>query len=153
MRCFGDALILTPTQSFWKNISTLLLIATYLYIEHANIKKSFTTHGYFVKRKWSLAVLCTTTIALGLGVYTFHFLPLIDFTPYKKGANIIQLIEPKVPLRYHFVSKKNGVITTSTEPPLLEPLDDLIDVQLLNPEDERLCCMNRLKNGFECLFL
>ena len=79
--CFGDAIKLTPWESFTKDIILLVLIVV-LFIGRRYITSIF---GASTKRIIILValVLC--------GIYAFHVLhhlPVIDFRPYKIGANI-----------------------------------------------------------------
>lgn len=83
--CFGDAFKLTPWQTFLKNLIILpmVVVVWYRYRRH----KAFA----FSRRELILtATFCT--IAMGVGTYSYFTLPLIDFLPYKKGANIHEMI-------------------------------------------------------------
>ncbi|WP_339708696.1 BT_3928 family protein [uncultured Kriegella sp.] len=79
--CFGDAIKLTPWESFTKDIVLLVLIVI-LFMGRKYIKSIF---GPNTKR-------VITVIALVLcGVYAnyvLNHLPVVDFRPYKIGANI-----------------------------------------------------------------
>lgn len=80
--CFGDALKLTPWQSFSKDVVLLVLILI-LFAGQKYIKPIFKSNGinYFI-----------SIIALGLcaylGFYVLNHLPVIDFRAYKVGTNI-----------------------------------------------------------------
>lgn len=84
--CFGDAVVLTNWQTFWKNIVLLTLVIVLLVC-----KKHI--HSTFV---WQ-AELCIALIAIvltaSLMIYTRLHLPLIDFRPYKIGNNIPAMME------------------------------------------------------------
>ena len=84
--CFGDALVLTNWQTFWKNIVLLILVAILLCTKR-HIPQTLV---------WQ-AELCLTLIALlfvlSLMTYTRLHLPLVDFRPYKTGNNIPELME------------------------------------------------------------
>jgi len=106
--CFGDAIPLTPWQSFSKDLVLLLLILV-LFKNKENIKPLFSAK---TGDKWLIA---GTVISLGFGLYTYNFLPVIDFLPYKVGANIPN--EMKTPpgavpdeyqINYNLKNKKNG---------------------------------------------
>lgn len=84
--CFGDAIPLTPWQSFGKDLVLLALIVII-----------FTNRQYIrpVTTNRSIQLLTTTAlviVSLGIGVYTVNFLPFIDFLPYKKGNNLPELM-------------------------------------------------------------
>ncbi len=79
--CFGDALKLTPWESFTKDVVLLVLIL--ILFKGRKLITSFIG---------STAQRITTLIAVLLcGIYTYYVLnhlPVIDFRPYKIGANI-----------------------------------------------------------------
>ncbi|MFD1629440.1 BT_3928 family protein [Pseudopedobacter beijingensis] len=77
--CFGDAIPLTPWQSFAKDLVLLVLI-TYLFVKERQRGVS-QKHNKFLT--WISFLL-----PLAFGLYTYYYLPIIDFLPYKEGANI-----------------------------------------------------------------
>lgn len=77
--CFGDAIPLTPWQSFTKDLVLLVLI-TYLFVKERQRGVS-QKHNKFLT--WISFLL-----PLAFGLYTYYYLPIIDFLPYKEGANI-----------------------------------------------------------------
>ena len=84
--CFGDAIPLTPWQSFGKDLVLLALILIIFYNREA-IRP-------IVRGKGVRIVITAFLIALslGIGVYTVNYLPFIDFLPYKKGNNLPELM-------------------------------------------------------------
>jgi uncharacterized membrane protein YphA (DoxX/SURF4 family) len=85
--CFGDAIPLTPWQSFSKDLVLLVLII-YLFMQHKLI------NPITENAKVQSALLIIVTLASTLfGVYTYSTLPVIDFLPYKIGANLPQLMK------------------------------------------------------------
>lgn len=84
--CFGDAIKLSPWETFFKNLIMLPMVAIvwYRYRRHRILE--------FKKIEVVLAV-AFFSIAMGLGAYSYYHLPIIDFLPYKKGANIYEMIE------------------------------------------------------------
>ncbi len=80
--CFGDAIPLTPWQSFTKDI-ILLVFIVYLFIYHTNIKPII--NNVKLQKRCAIGV---TAVALLFSLYTYNFLPIIDFLPYKVGANL-----------------------------------------------------------------
>jgi len=106
--CFGDAIPLTPWQSFSKDLVLLLLIIV-LFFNRRNIKPIFN------KKTGDNLLLGSVVVAVGIGLYTYNFMPVIDFLPYKVGANIPD--EMKTPpgavpdefeITYHLKNKKTG---------------------------------------------
>ncbi|SES10453.1 BT_3928 family protein [Pedobacter rhizosphaerae] len=84
--CFGDAIPLTPWQSFSKDLILLVLI-TYIFVKKDLIKPVLKKERVQV----NIAVV-VTVLSLGFGLYTYNFLPIIDFLPYKVGAHIPSLM-------------------------------------------------------------
>jgi len=79
--CFGDALIITNWQTFYKNI-VLLALAIYVFIQRKNFKSK---NGPIL----SIAFTgMTMVVYFYLVDYSYKHLPIIDFSPYKVGVNI-----------------------------------------------------------------
>lgn len=84
--CFGDAIPLTPWQSFGKDL-VLLLFILIIFFNRSQIKP-------LISGKFTQAVITAMVVvmSLGIGIYTLNFLPFIDFLPYKKGNNLPKLM-------------------------------------------------------------
>ena len=80
--CFGDAIPLTPWQSFSKDLILLLLII-YIFINNKKLVPLFKQESF--KKYFSLSAI---VIPVLFGLYTYTFLPIIDFLPYHIGADI-----------------------------------------------------------------
>ncbi len=79
--CFGDALVITNWQTFFKNI-VLIALAILLFINRKKISYIFP----FNVRRFLFSILTLSYIIL---VYwSFNHNPIIDFRPYKVGVNI-----------------------------------------------------------------
>ena len=79
--CFGEALKLTPWQTFYKNLA-LLPMALVVWWRYRP-DKIFAFNP--------LEIVLTVTfffLTMYLGYYCYRHLPLIDFLPYKVGVNI-----------------------------------------------------------------
>ena len=84
--CFGDAIVLTNWQTFWKNIVLITLAVTLLYTKH-------TLHQTWPN--WLEGFIAGSTV-LFAGFFMYAMLtslPLWDFRPYKVGNNIPELME------------------------------------------------------------
>jgi uncharacterized membrane protein YphA (DoxX/SURF4 family) len=81
--CFGDALILTNWQTFWKNI--VLMVFTLLIFTGRNTFLSIRN----AIAEWGILAFFFVAI-LGLSIYCKNHLPILDFMPYKTGTNIIK---------------------------------------------------------------
>jgi uncharacterized membrane protein YphA (DoxX/SURF4 family) len=79
--CFGDAIILSNWQTFYKNlvISVLVIIS---FINRNSIKQ-----WMHVKTEWSITAIIALLIT-GFSWFNYRHLPVIDFRPYKIGTNI-----------------------------------------------------------------
>ncbi|WP_296312282.1 BT_3928 family protein [Winogradskyella sp. UBA3174] len=79
--CFGDALKLTPWESFTKDI-VLLFFILILFFGIKHIKPIFS------KLPTSIIALLSFVLSLWFGYHVLMHLPSIDFRAYKIGANI-----------------------------------------------------------------
>ena len=107
--CFGDALKLTPWESFTKDIVLLFLILI-LFFNQKFIKPIFNQVAE------NLIVFASYTGCLLLAYYVLQHLPVIDFRAYKVGTNIEKGMEipegaPKSEYEMSFTYKINGVDT------------------------------------------
>ena len=84
--CFGDALVLTNWQTFWKNI-VLLGLAIVLLVCRKAIPQLFAC--------WMEIVIAVLALISGgcIMLYSYTHLPPLDFRPYKIGNNIPELME------------------------------------------------------------
>ncbi len=83
--CFGDAIKLTPWQTFFKNIVMLpmaFIVWRYHYLQGGKLLA-------FNVREIVLTLLFFLT-SMGIGTYCYRHLPLIDFLPYKIGTNLLE---------------------------------------------------------------
>ncbi len=79
--CFGDAIKLTPWQSFYKNLVLTSSILA-LWFQKKEIKAIWSS---------SISILVNGVIGiltLGFGAYCYRYLPVLDFLPYKIGKSI-----------------------------------------------------------------
>lgn len=125
--CFGDAIPLTPWESFYKDVILLILIIILLvgqrYIQ-----------PIFAKGTRSILIMVTLVFCLGLGYYVLQHLPVIDFRAYKIGKNIKEGMEvpedaPKPVYEYRWKFNVDGVeevIVTQGDYPSVE--GEFIDV-------------------------
>lgn len=102
--CFGDAIKLTPWQSFSKDI-VLMFFVVHLFWYRTRLKPILRT------RTGNAIIIFTTALSLFLGVYAIRHLPFIDFRPYKIGNNIPkQMLPQEQPdIEYTFVKEGKEV--------------------------------------------
>jgi|TARA_B110000263_G_scaffold229350_1_gene223038 uncharacterized membrane protein YphA (DoxX/SURF4 family) len=137
--CFGDAIKLTPWESFTKDIillffSFIIFFLTkkfkkekgFFYIKILDYKNSSIRDGIIV---------FTTLICLIISVTAINFLPFIDFRAYKVGNDIVSLMEPSEDLKYSYIMEKNEKEYVFD----IYPNDESYtfkELRLLNPEAE-----------------
>lgn len=111
--CFGDAIILTNWQTFWKNV-IILVFTVHVFIERKKFRHTFEP---FVE--WMLTgSFFIFTIAFSF--YCYQHLPVLDFRPYSVGTNIpkdMSIPEDAEPNEYKtiLVYEKDGVQKEFTE--------------------------------------
>lgn len=126
--CFGDALPLTPWESFTKDVILLVLILVLFFG-----RKFITPINPVAAHKW--VVFGVFTACLGFAYHVLMHLPVFDFRAYKIGTNIeegMQVPEgaPKAEFAYHWKFDVNGeekIVTTSGDYPKVE--GKFIDVE------------------------
>ncbi|RFZ91721.1 DoxX family protein [Mucilaginibacter conchicola] len=113
--CFGDAIPLTPWQSFSKDMVLLALVLV-LFVNRKAIKPLFNAPA------GDKAIIIATIASLGFGLYTYNFSPIADFLPYKVGANILKEMEippgakpDEFELTYNLVNKKTKATKKITD--------------------------------------
>lgn len=105
--CFGDALVITNWQTFWKNV-VLLIMAVYLFRNRKRLDPEL-----LPSTQWaSLAVF--TLLFTWISVYSYRNLPLFDFRPYHAGASIPESMiipegAPEDVYETKLIYEKNGV--------------------------------------------
>lgn len=105
--CFGDAMKMTPWQSFGKDVVLLVLILL-LFAGRKYLQPIGTA---FFR---SIAVFVSLIGCLGLGYYVLQHLPVVDFRPYHIGANIPEGMSvpegaPEAIFEYRWRFEKDGV--------------------------------------------
>lgn len=105
--CFGDAIKLTPWQSFYKDVFLMIFVLHLFWHRRRFVQVFRSRPGHFIIA--SVTVLCFI-----LGIYAIEHLPYIDFRPYKVGAsipnNMVAAESPK--LEYSFEDKSGEIIVS-----------------------------------------
>jgi len=106
--CFGDAIKLTPWESFWKDVILMVFVSHLVWN-----RKRFTP--VLRTREGHAVVLGTVLFSLFLGIDAIRHLPFIDFRPYKVGNTIPQQMIPaeQTVIEYRFT--RNGEEIRSTK--------------------------------------
>lgn len=115
--CFGDAVILGNWSTFYKNI-VLLSVAVFIFIKRKTFKPLLDR-----KRDWVLIGVVAFAI-LWLSLYCLRYLPVIDFRPWKKGADIKELMSeqepPDIKITFEYANKKTGETQELTQQEIAE---------------------------------
>ena len=104
--CFGDAIKMTPWQEFRNNM-IMMVMTIFMLIKNTEIPPLFGSkieNGFVV-----LGIIA----CLGFPIYTYNYLPVIDFRPYAIGKNIPEQtkgIPDEVKFFYTLKDKKTGAI-------------------------------------------
>ncbi|WP_103070961.1 BT_3928 family protein [Aquimarina sediminis] len=130
--CFGDALPLTPWESFTKDIILLVLILVLFFG-----RKYITPITPVALHKW--IVFGAFTACLGFAYYVLMHLPAFDFRAYKEGTDMLSGMEvpegaAKAEFAYHWKFNVNGaekIITTGGNYPK-------VDGEFISVETEEL---------------
>lgn len=110
--CFGDALIIDNWTTFYKNIILISLIF-FLFFYYKSIKPLFT------KSTKLYVTLFVIIFSFLFCIYNILYLPIMDFRPYKIGADIQKQIEDDLKsgdvYENIYVYEKDGVKEEFTE--------------------------------------
>ncbi len=79
--CFGDAVKLTPWETFYKNV-VLIVLVIFLMIRVYDIQPI----GSEIVAKW--ISLVSLVVFAGIVFYVLRYLPIMDFRPYAVGKSI-----------------------------------------------------------------
>lgn len=86
--CFGDAIPLTPIQSFYKDLILFVFILI-LFIKQKTIKP------LLEKRESNIILLLSIVFPTLFTIYTYRHLPVKDFRVYKTGVNLMDAMKGK----------------------------------------------------------
>lgn len=104
--CFGDAIPLTPWQSFSKDVILVVLIG-YLFWRRDKFQ------SYLPQKPAAYVLVAVTVLSIYLGVYAINHLPPIDFRPYAIGENIAANMIPEEQPVFEYTFEKDGQTVTS----------------------------------------
>jgi hypothetical protein len=99
--CFGDAIKLTPWESFIKDL-VLMIFVLHLFWYRKKYKPVLRT------REGHAVIIATVLICLFLGIYAINHLPFIDFRAYKIENNIPTQMKPTEQPIIEYIFSKDG---------------------------------------------
>ena len=105
--CFGDAVVLTNWETFWKNVVLLAMSVVVLKWRKRLFPLVTTRFDWLIALYGFIYIFC-------MMVYCYRELPVFDFRPYHVGADIrqgMEIPEGKEPTIYEtrFILQKDGV--------------------------------------------
>ncbi len=98
--CFGDAIPLTPFESFIKDLILLVFILI-LFFYRKSIFSLFEVYGD--RMTFGISLLCSTLFV----IYTYRHLPVIDFRAYAVGNDLKKEMLRVDPVMKYFYKMKN----------------------------------------------
>jgi uncharacterized membrane protein YphA (DoxX/SURF4 family) len=123
--CFGDAIKLTPWESFIKDVILLVLIAVLFFF-----RKDLPVKGSSWAN-WSARI--SLVLSMFLAITAIRNLPFIDFRAYKEGVNIQEDMLPSAPLQYSYIMSKDGDLYTFDQYPT-DDAYEFVEMKLINEE-------------------
>jgi hypothetical protein len=99
--CFGDAIKLTPWQSFYKDVILMVFVLHLFWYRKRYDPVLRTMEGHVV-------IGATTALSFFLGIYAVLHLPFIDFRAYKVGNTIPEQMKPSAQPIIEFIFEKDG---------------------------------------------
>ncbi|PWJ44073.1 BT_3928 family protein [Sediminitomix flava] len=134
--CFGDAIPLTPWESFFKDLALLVLTGYLLFQkrERSNYQNVTTT---------SLMLICLSA-CVGSALYSLQHLPFRDFRPYAVGLNIEKQMSGSVPCEHVYIMEKDGEEVQMKEYPYQDSSYIFVDMKTINEED----CMPKITDYY-----
>ncbi len=115
--CFGEALIISNWETFWKNI-ILCITTVWLLVYNQKVHWLITPSLQWLGFIANVTFIC---IIAGIG---YFIQPLLDFRPYKVGENFIDFVDKPSETQFSFVYEKNGEKKTFTIEDELPSEDD-----------------------------
>jgi len=99
--CFGDAIKLTPWQSFTKDVVLMGFVFHLFWYKHNYVPAMRTREGDGL-------VIGVVVLSLFLGIYAINHLPFIDFRAYRIGNNIPKQMLPQEQPIIEYIFEKEG---------------------------------------------
>jgi len=132
--CFGDALPLTPWQSFYKDVVLCVLIG-FLWLGQSKLG-AFSTNSTRIT-----LMLLSLSGALYYGYYVLNHLPLVDFRAYKIGTHVPSAMEipedaPQAIYAYEWFFTHEGKtfsVTTDKAYPQVEGTFVRVETRMVQP--------------------
>jgi hypothetical protein len=133
--CFGDALVISNWETFYKNV-VLIILSIFVFLLRTKYKPLFPK----INNLSGLAVVAVYVLVV---VYSYRYEPVIDFRPYKVGVNIPEAmsIPEDAPVDvyeniFYYRNKNTGDVKRFTEKDY--PWDDTDNWEFDSMEEPKL---------------
>jgi len=128
--CFGDAIKLTPWESFTKDV-ILMVFTLHLFWYRKSYPSSVRT------RTGQAITAATAILSLVTGIYAIRNLPFIDFRAYRVGNRIPEQMVPAESPVIEYTFRKDGELVTAEK--FLNPTDgyEYVSSRVVNEEASR----------------
>lgn len=126
--CFGDAIPLTPWESFFKDV-ILMVFVLHLFWHRKRFKPMF------ADKFGHLVIAGVAVVSVMIGIYAIRHLPFIDFRPYSIGASIPQnMIPEEAPMLEYTFKNEDGELTESDKYLMPDAGYTYVSSRVSNPE-------------------
>ncbi|HDR52459.1 MAG TPA: DoxX family protein [Mariniphaga anaerophila] len=139
--CFGDALVISNWETFYKNL--VLIALTFIVFYYRNNMK-----GAPGKKTGFVLSLLSVIIYAGIVIHSYNHLPIFDFRPYKVGVNIPEAMSIPSDAQqdvyeniFYYKNKNTGEVERFTEENY--PWQDTLNYEFHDMES------NLLQRGYE----
>jgi hypothetical protein len=123
--CFGETIKLSPWTSFGKDLLLIVLTVSLFFTKKVNQNE-----------RTLKIVLLSMIISVGLGIYSYLYLPKFDGLPYAIGENIPQNMKEREALKFSYVYQINGKETELLEMPG-DTSAKFISIKAINEKEAR----------------
>ncbi|MGL1886235.1 MAG: DoxX family protein [Reichenbachiella sp.] len=121
--CFGDAIKLTPWESFTKDIVLMVMLGFVILTKDSK---------ELIKGFADMIIIVSIVLNLVLAIAAIKHLPYVDFRAYKIGDHIPSNMQPSEEYIYEYVLEKEGQEYTFSEYPT-DPSYKFVAMNHLNP--------------------
>ena len=139
--CFGDALVISNWETFYKNL--VLIALTFIVFYYRNNMK-----GAPGQKTGFVLSLLSVIIYAGIVIHSYNHLPIFDFRPYKVGVNIPEAMSIPSDAQqdvyeniFYYKNKNTGEVERFTEENY--PWQDTLNYEFHDMES------NLLQRGYE----
>lgn len=106
--CFGDAIPLTPWQSFYKDVFLMVFVMHLFWY-----RKSYT--ATLSEKVGNMVIVVVALVSTVIGIVAIRHLPFVDFRPYNVGGSIpANMVAAESPILEYTFTKDGEEVTSTT---------------------------------------